>query len=614
MMPMRGELNYNDYTFNATVRTTLSSKPMYARDGRTVTHVEYVLNVRWYIYNDASRAPGDQTCKEQMLNARRRLSSAGKKLIYKDFGFYDVKVGGDVDSPSHVEIMWGPKPTNVEYRLWGFDQVWELSWSCTFAISECSSLNLHPFSIMEFNYGVNWSYDDLGLCTRTYSGYVRIPTYIKNGEWNNADLIREQLKVPVPIGFRRTARDFDLSDDRSTLTFKIADTEMKLQEGVSGCVHATGSYEVWNNGPNNTNNWSGRISASYIVSPDVSRRVSWEAFWDLCVDRIKHAKKAGPEGNQVQPLLISLRIVEGLYENNLTMTYELTWTFTSTINFILKTAGVWRLLPGTNSITWRNSLGNILGNRGLSQLKFQGNEDVIINLCETVYPAIPPDGQGVMRAIPPEEKEEVKLKTEGYLSYDNAIDFHIDSGYEESSLLSQSDQRFWRGMEVKRDMEIDGSSPTGTPAAPNVNPYGPSPGDPGYYTQPPYRPLQPSQTDLHSIQARRAPVTRVHLRGMAHRAGVPSAPPTLEKIGNRVAVPIGEQWLSQRQVGVCLGVPIFRTSWHLVYTLTDDLRGDNRVPLFGLGVDSPEPADFVNEAVAPVKVPDVFMVPADPRS
>lgn len=612
MLPARGTVEYNGYPFNATAQTRVTAVPIKDRAGRTVTHVEYTLRVTWFLYNLESGL----SCADQLTLARQKLEVARKRLRYLGNGFGDLDVNGA--DPKKIDLKWGPTPSEVSYRVVGHGQVWECSWSCVFNISECSTLSLNALSILGFGYGLNWTFDEQGLCTRTYSGYLQIPGYANAaGTWNNADDLRELIQVPIPPGFRRTGRDFKLSEDRSTLEFTITDVEIPAESIPLGCVEADGSHDISNMNPRDLANWQGRIAASYTVSPDRPREVAWDAFWALAVDRINQTidanKRRGKPGNQ--PLLTSFRASEGLYGNNRRMTFELTYMFTADLRNVFADAGLWRPVPNTENTLWATSVGNIVGNRGLSNLRFNPAEDVIINLCETNIPRMP-GGIGSGSAMRGErDVEPPRLKAEGYLSFQNSVEFETEHGYIWNRLLTESDARHSLTTRAERDTNPTQVTGGGTGAGGDFGTSNnPPPGASG--TGIPYVPPLPTSQSTQSAQARGTPLRQAKMRGYAVRAGRPAPPPQMQQVGRSPAVPYGEDHFKQRCLGSVMGVPIFVSEWIQSYAVPEvpGAISTDAIPLYGPEgqAPSPPPAQFVTFGPMGVpNLPNVFRLPFD---
>lgn len=607
MLPARGTCAYNSYTFNGTAKTRMVGRPVKSRDGRTITHVDYTLTVEWFLYDQENGL----SCANQMILARRSLQAPRKRLQYLTNGFGDLDVNGA--DAAKQDLRWGPQPSEVQYEVVGHGQIWKCIWYCTFSVSECSSLSLNALSVMGFGYGAKWSFDETGYCTRTITGYVQTPGYVRaNGTWGTADDLRDLIQVQIPLGFRRAPREFTLSDDRTTLDFTITDVEIPAESLPDGCTEADGMYDVSNMNPRDLSHWNGRFSCNYTVSPDRPRRDAWDAFWALVIDRIQWnitQNQQRGQGNN-KPLLTSFRIGEGLYKGNRRMTFDLSFMFTADLKNMMIDSGMWRPVPHTDSRHWASSVGSILGNRGLSDLRFDAAGDIIINLCDVSAnlrtPNEPNNGPVLHTEDAPGNPQ---MKTEGYIRYQNRIDLKTQSGYIATRLLTNSDARFNRSMTARTDS-------SGNPVLTTDPSSSPPPGVP--QNDFPFVPPTPTAADVESVQARVVPGQTARLRGYAVRVGKPAPPPKLLQVGDSPAIPSLQQHFDQMHVGFVMGVPMFYSEWNLPYSLPDVTGGrrDSRVPLYGMppGSTNQQPAQWVLSGPLGVPaLPDIYNLPFDPQ-
>jgi hypothetical protein len=597
MLPAVANIQYNGYTFNGTARSRLVGTPVYDRAGRRITHTEYALAVTWLVYESSAGAG----CATLMEEARYKLQEPGGVLVYKDNGFGDLEINsGSIES----DLVWGPKPQKVEAKPVGCRACWELTWTCTFAISECTFVNLHNGSelpIMAFNFAVDYSIDEMGLTTRTYNGYLQVPTTEHGGM--TADDFRERLAIPVPVGFKRVNQNFRLDEAKTTLNFTVIDQEV-LAEGLAvGCVESDGQHSIRNTGPMKLNNWNGRIAAQYTVAPNQERRKAWDAFWALCRDRLKatidfHQEQAqqnnGPNNQKagLQPFIVGLEFTEGLYQSNRHMSFELTYTFISPFKDIVKASGIWRPVPNTDPAEWMQSVGDLYHPRGLAKLRFDPQTDVLIDLCDQGEPRWTEDqseNQGSSG-----EDADILYGSGGYLAYQNQIEVIGESGYSPARLLTDNDRRYWGGIETKADVRPYESATLGQEL-------------PNFVPEPP-----DNVEATESIQARNATSFRVRMYGYAARVWKPIPAPKLKEYGGKKAIPIGEQNFKQRRVGELMGTPIYQATWDQEYWID---AADVDPDFYAIGdrnVDTSLPG-FENELVTNGLVPPEFAFPEDPQ-
>lgn len=551
-LPATHTISYNGYVFNSSARTRLTGRPLYDRSGRVVVAVVYTINVTWLVYE---LSPG-AGCATPMAAARFYLNQPGKALVYNDNGFGNLSVNTN-DENEETDLVWGPKPGEVEAVPIGNKACWQLSWSCDFCISECATINLNSIDtlpVMGFSFNVNYAIDERGLTTRTYNGYVQVPT--TRNKLETADDRREDIQIPVPIGFKRLSQQYQLDDAKTTLTFAVVDQEIMAEALPWGCISASGSHSVQNNGPHNLTNWTGRISAKYTVLPTKSRSYAWEAFWKLCADRINQTSEylksqnpnaaSGSDANTnrtpLEPFLTSFKIDEGLYENNREMSFEVSYIFTANFKDIVKATALWRPVPQTSAQEWNEIATDVYECRGIAKLRFNPVEDVLVDLCG-VGPSKEPTQTNELSTSG--EEADMEYGSSGYIVYQNEIEELDSSGFVGVNLLTDDDRRFWSGIKSKRDIRNYQA-----PVPPSYNGF---------------EPPDPTIVATQALQARTTANKRIRMKGYAVRAWQPIPSPTLEEYGGNPVVPTGEQSFKQRRIGETLGTPIYHAEWTLDY-------------------------------------------------
>src|SRR5437764_851012 len=123
-----GALHYNGWDFDSLVRSKVTAVPMWDEAHRTITYIQYTVDVRGYI-----NARGAGTCDSQMDDLRQALLTPGGEFLYEEKGY------GTFNANNHIatDSAWGPFPLRLSADPIGNDQTWLVDWSCQVNLPLC---------------------------------------------------------------------------------------------------------------------------------------------------------------------------------------------------------------------------------------------------------------------------------------------------------------------------------------------------------------------------------------------------------------------------------------------------------------------------------------------
>lgn len=425
-LPVIGVCSYGKHVFNSTVDTTgIKITPVYDASGRTVTHSVYEISL--------SEVIGDNSVNTGVMvqAAVAELQKPGLPLRYSNRGVGNLAIntGGRAS-----DVVWGPRCGPVGITPLGNGQAVKLTWSVQVAMPSCDDAAF-GLELMEFVYKLQYKVARNGDTTRVYSGHLKIPNRRKTvggrDVFDSPDNYREKIVPPLIEGFARGDRVFDLSEDRTTLTFSITDEQLPPNVPPRGVTLCTASQEYT---CEKICQWAGVIEAEYELLRGLPPAVAVQAFLSgLVADRISQLGRlvggAGlPRGPVLGPLAglrpgpvaaVPVKFTAGeptIYgPGNMRVKMSLSFYVAGVgIGPILAFGGLWRPAPGSNWKTWVGSVATALSSRGSAALTWRTNEDKLIDLCghpqpvptapaprpAFVGPPAPPPGWGVWGASP----------------------------------------------------------------------------------------------------------------------------------------------------------------------------------------------------------------------
>jgi len=377
-----GTVAYNGVTFPSPLRAKAEVRPIYDDAGRMVKYRAYTLTVEAiFVGEDFAAIGAGGAIGPGMALLRQYLLEPGGTLTFTDQG-----LGHNLTALNIVDF--GPKPRILTWEPIGSNRAARVVWSCEFTVVEYYGTGAYgEGKFGEFCWDAAWNIGEDGMQTRIVTGSADARVY-RNGLniTNTADSLREEIKVPMLDGFKRT-QQFRLSPDKRTLFFTITDTEipsnnpyfpgmidMDIRHRVAGLVAAAAEWDV-------------SLSGSITVAPGVEKREAWKAFVQI-VRAIKEEQDKGKQVGSGEPssILITdrLEIEDEIFGRRIS--FFMNWKLLCNRETFLKASGLWKKMPGKWD-TWRASLEDVVGPRGYAQLSHSARDDIIINFSVTGEPS-----------------------------------------------------------------------------------------------------------------------------------------------------------------------------------------------------------------------------------
>jgi hypothetical protein len=550
-----GTLSYNGITFDAFHRSTARATPVWDEAGRTITHVEWQIDVVWPV--QASGSALDTV----MELYRTALMTPAQTLVYSNKGLStDFSVG---PSGTFFDVEWGPKPLYLELVAWG-DHGGILKWGVSCKLPYCASTSSggskYKNNIMAANYEVSYDIDEEGLTSLTTSGYIEVPnTRYKTGDAGrpvtfSADSFRPQIRPEVPVGFQRVAPGrFKLSKDKRRLDFTFVDRELHFPL-PDNCVAADIEHTVEGDNFKGFQNWRGSITATITTAAGVTKATAFDRFMLVVASRLRKTPAKGdvaPRAQQIDESFIWLRGI-GFREQVLTRQssffcrYEI---INSSLTHILGVSKLWTPVTGTNFNSWKTSLDNgpwrARGNAGLA---FGSTEDVIIDLCSTRKQ--PPAGDPTQQPNAGQNDAGAKGKAAqgaqlvkpeaSWVNFKMGVEMHVDG-------------------KVIRHKPLTGAAKTSV-KSPVIDAFKTSKqqGATGKTTP------QATSTVADGVQRVAGPSTNIVLYGYAERISYAVPVPSITSVGGQGVV-LKNEYVNSYVSSAVGGLPVNRTEWRLEY-------------------------------------------------
>jgi hypothetical protein len=362
--------------------------------GRTSPVAEYTLSLETHLTGN----PSDKVVQ----NAVAILSQPAGILTYVGHGSGDLAINTAVGG---WDTSWGPWPKVATCGL-NAGQTTRLTWTVTFTKPTAASA-VSTGQIMEYNYQADVSIED-GFSTRTVKGFAKIPMTRVFGSLSrklpdSADLYREQIVPPIPVGFTRMDQQFGIDYAKQTLTFSFVDHQMNPNFPAAGVFTCKASH-TWNSeGKGELLRWNATLQGEYTVAPFVGADVVFKAFLDLLTKRqkmiaaaragegrlVRGAISAGTPGTSTLVVPLRFSVSEpSIFSPELQKVHCSGSYFVANlgISAIINKGGLWQRVtdPITGNPTtwaaWMTKAKIPLGPRGTANIVFTPNDDSLLDL------------------------------------------------------------------------------------------------------------------------------------------------------------------------------------------------------------------------------------------
>lgn len=582
-LPVSGTNSYNGYTFGVMTETlSVNGRPVFDSAGRAVIYVIWQLQIKTKIAAANSNASTDA----ELETMRTLLTAPGGALNYSDKGFGDLKI--NVNGQNVKDVMWGPKCLGFNAILKADDKLWEVTWSVEVAIPECSAAT-YENAIMELCYGVSYTIDRSGYTTRVITGHLQIAqTRLFQADRRlrfDADFYRDKIWPALLYGFRRSGSQFTLSEDKCRLDYSITDEEMPPNYPPKGVINVTASHTIHNSAAQAFGMFTETLEATYEMAKGFSPSDALDYFLDLFSSRqfpaglvagnagVGNAAAAAAGGalaaavpapapqagggaqivnGTIMPVAFSASEPE-IYGRSIAK-FSMTWTKNlSTIEkFFVDT--LWATVPNSDWNLWSANANGALSYRGVAGLKFNPDDDILVDLCQNRTPFVsqpPPRNsrlsstQRKLRDLfppPPAASSWVFFRNQLFVDYQSQDIVH---------------------------------APLPTTPVLTIDP-GPPPND---FTTSGWNVPQQINAPKLIIQKRGAPVFVVTMRGEACRANFPIPIPELLRVGGVPVFEIDQKPEQNGQEVVAdVGYPIYWAWWERRYQLLSAPSGPIEIP------------------------------------
>lgn len=595
-----GTVSYNNFEFPPAKQCTASFQPVYDDSGRTVMYLQMELSINFYLFKgfaggnppgigDLTYTPptsvGDEenTVDGDFVIVRQRLSEPSQTLNFtlQGIGSFHVQDGSiwDVDN--------GPKPQVVAWRPIT-NKACYVEWKVTTTFANCITTPGN-FGYTQFPFSVSDRVNEAGVTVRTYSGSLGIPVNRQPNAGSPragdpAPFDTKAMKRFVDEAFQKPSRfhrtyEFNLSDDRKTMTFTVTDTEIPSDEpyGV-GCVREDVTLSARNSIDKVFMKWDVSLAGTIEVAAGYPKA---HAFDEISRLFTKFYKDNGVKGflfrggttnkseatqpaevKQSYPLLRSISFSDQIFGRS--VSFEFRWWLFCNISYLFQATGMF--LPVRSSFSeelqawnqWSTSLGLVRNfGSGYSNLNFTNTDDIIVNLCDGIRSQpVKPDSQTQprqsQRTRPNAHVDNTEIKPENsYVTYQPRfrveVQNHNTPQYSLEALPSSPEKLLPDRPSLREMMLPIDELPTGT------NPTG--------------------QTPVR-FHKRRTASHILHFEGMAIRVNYPVPIPGVASYGGKPVHPIGTADIRPQKLG--LGVDpatgkshqLFGLLWRKSYALT----------------------------------------------
>ena len=441
---------YNNIDLGELLKVHIDQEPVYNKDQTTIKYHNHRIRVESIIPGDftaddiffdapATLSEPEKTMAESItdiddytddsMEAVRKFLNMPRKNLFLALGGYSPIIVRDPQKPlkavntylqsintsltkskSTIEIdedntstyldpNFGPKPRVVSWEPAPGRGVARVVWEVEVALVDCiwdvaASSGYSPPSVLgkvnNIHYEIDYSYNDMGECDRTIKGEVSINNTVTGGQfYTHVDNIRDTLLIafPAPPNFRRNRQRFQVSSDRSTLTFTIGDEEISspspfpqdvIDIDITHDIESDGpAFVVWDN------TFSGEIS----IAPGVPAFRAWAIYSSLLIARLSKAiqvkktkhKKRKADGNAqmvdipIVPLVKSVKLRERLYRRRQRFSFSFSWhQVVSKPIEIFKRSGMFTPIhtqTGDTWLAWKNSVPDTYDPRGTADLR-----------------------------------------------------------------------------------------------------------------------------------------------------------------------------------------------------------------------------------------------------
>lgn len=555
-----GTLSYNGYTFDGAAKIKARVEFQYDSAGRAVLYHRHVIRAEAVVASAAG------TTDDEMASIRALLSKPGKAFQFINRGF-----GSDLIvnvTPALSDVAFGPKPKVLEWEPIAGACAANIIWEVEVCVPVCDASGIHRSTgIMSFNYDIDFDIDR-GWTTRTITGTIGIAqTRLPGGPGgagrigDHADYYREKIRAGdiAPPGFERRSK-WTTSEDKSTLSFAITDTQIRSQNPYPpGVVDISATHGVfWRRANRGGARQQNRLNMQIELLPTSAKTIGFLVFASLLTQRLAIARSGGKGA-----LLEDVSVEEDIW--GMSSSFSATWTTLKGLDELIQGSGIFTTptINSRNWAAWNESVKRSQSQRGYLNARDFAANDILVDMCTFETPPIS-SGQPELTyrrdRRPLKPKNELPPRASSYKGFGNAIILEKDM-----PAVRQSPSQYPYTSGGGLSTESGGSSGSGTtsPGSQSTNPI-----DVGFQ----FTPNERKQYD-DTIQLSGGGKTTVSMIGWAERVGYEVPRPSLQKYGG-LTVEAGQivetnVKFSQQCSEVVYGVPVYQATWMITYMLTN---------------------------------------------
>ncbi len=543
-------ISYNDYEFDDKfTNMSCSINVEYDTSERVDVARKIQIHVRSIITPKHFPEEGISTALH-VAEIRDKLSVPGKTLIIDDIGFgprleinppeQSSEPEPDVDKT--YDIAYGPKPRVIKFVPLGAENAAEIEWQIDAIISPCQD---SWSGVKEFSFSENFSINEKGFTTRTVTGQMTMSANsVEFGKFIDVENYRHKISVPLRENYRRS-REYNVSEDKLTLRFKIVDKEIESPNAYPpGVVDIDAKMRTNSrllSSSLDTANTIVDLTATIELAQNQPRARAYLIFNAILDEKINailvHAPTVGIEANKAV-MFQQFSTDEELFGNTLSFS----------IRFIaylrlkdFAASGVLAQKMGDDWFAWYASMTNVHNRRGLAGMYRFSTGELPVNLCEyytdeklsiSYYsrPTIPPPSPvlfALCNQTPTPEQSWVEF--EAYLKF---VVLHENELHEELGSITLNRQQF------------NVANPSGSISHPAAN-------------------------ELKKVVSSGSEKMFLIWSGKAMRGGYPIPQPDLTHINGVELIPTSAHDFVSRKIGELFCVNTYVAAWNMVYRVLE---------------------------------------------
>jgi hypothetical protein len=552
--------NYNAFDLPVYRTTDIKAEPVLDIARRAVIYVRYTISCNFRLTEDDADdfdTESNGATDALMESLRQQLSAPACPLKLTDTGFGDLSVNvpdGETGSSGKWDVNYGPICRSFGWKPVAGKRACEVRWVLEVCIPECPTA-VYKVNLMMLNFNASITVDQQGYSTRTINFVAEIPATRDAPDAtsipDHVDRVLEDITPEIPDRFRRTNSTHSYDEAKKVLHASFVDTEIPPNILPDGVVEMRASHSGHSTGSTIVGKYMMTIAAQITLVKTAPRDAALGVFLDLVQQRYNVIKTRVGRRGTVFPTAIEMEEPDIFGRD--TGSFSLTFlVINNDASKLPAQFGLW-VPTNTDYNTWKASLGDVMGPRGLAGLKGVTGDDIILDLC---VDNTPPTASAAALAAGSVEVPVASIETNVEFGFSIETPAPEDSWVRyENDLEALIDNNIVKIKRLPLDLITQvRDQPGGTQestTAPTVQQIGGLPDSVEYLPD--------------RIQQRAAPDVRFIMKGVAVRLFYPVNPPNILTIGGLTAYPKRSK-VKQSQIGN-FGLPLYRCDWEFEYEL-----------------------------------------------